>query len=112
MNALKIGVEVYFGDHGIFPSVDRSPIIQPKPRVIAAEVYGRGWDFCNAAWMAPERRYGSIATKPSGSSASLSVMPPIAIEEIQRRDWARWGINDIFAPQESGEPFTRRAATK
>src|SRR3984885_2246334 len=34
---------------------------QSKPRVIAAEVYGRGWDFCNAAWVAPEWRYGSLA---------------------------------------------------
>jgi hypothetical protein len=31
MNALKIGVEVYFSDHGIFPSVDRSPIISDNP---------------------------------------------------------------------------------
>ena len=34
---------------------------------------------------------GSFATEPSGlQRIPMSVMPPIATKELQRRDWARW----------------------
>ncbi len=53
---------------------------QPKPRVIAAGVYGRGWDFCNAAWMAPEWRYGSFSTGTRPAAGPITSARPLKAE--------------------------------